>query len=253
MEFLFRTLPFRIQHMLTPEIKVVGDPKLVAATAAERIVAAAESAIEIRGSFSIVLSGGNTPKSLYALLATEPFRSVIDWTKVHVFFGDERCVPRDHLESNYRMARETLLSKVPVPGDNVCRIRAEADPAEAALEYDQTLGEYFADSGPDVTLLGMGDDGHTASLFPRTDALKEAKHRCVANFVPQMNKWRITMSPAFLNRSQEVLILVTGVHKAARVAQALEGPRVPEELPIQLIQPASGRLAWIIDAAAAGM
>jgi len=152
------------------------------------------------------------------------------------------------------MARESLLKKVPVPGDNVYRIHGEADPAAAALEYDQMLREYFADnSGPDVTLLGMGDDGHTASLFPGTEALHEAKQLCAANFVPRLKQWRLTTTPLFLNRSKEVLILVTGTQKSERVAQVLEGPRVPDELPIQLIQPASGRLAWIMDAAAAGM
>jgi 6-phosphogluconolactonase len=239
--------------MLMPEIKVVGDPNSVALLAAERIVAAAESAIEIRESFSIVLAGGSTPKSLYMLLATEEVRSSIDWTRVHVFFGDERCVPPDHAESNYRMAREALLAKVPVPGDNIYRIPGEADPAEAAQDYDATLKDYFADTGPDVALLGMGDDGHTASLFPHTDALAETKRRCVANFVPKLNKWRLTLTAPFLNRSEQVLILATGTAKAVRVAEVLEGPRVPDELPIQLIQPVSGRLTWIMDAAAAGM
>jgi 6-phosphogluconolactonase len=239
--------------MLTPEIKVVTDPIAAALLAAERIVAAAESAIEFRDSFSIVLSGGSTPKALYTLLATEEVRTSIDWTKVHVFFGDERCVPPDHAESNYRMAREALLAKVPVPGDNVYRIRGEADPAEAAQDYDDTLREYFADTGPDVALLGMGDDGHTASLFPRTEALQETRRRCVANFVPKLNKWRLTLTAPFLNRSKQVLILVVGAAKAVRVAEVLEGQRLPDELPIQLIEPTSGRLTWIMDAAAAGM
>jgi 6-phosphogluconolactonase len=239
--------------MVTPEIKVVPDAASVAIEAAHRVAAAAEAAIELRGAFSIALSGGSTPRALYALLAAEPYRSSIDWAKVHLFFGDERCVPGDDPQSNYRMARETLFSKVPVPGDNVYRIRGEIDPRTAALEYDETLKEYFADSGPDVVLLGMGDDGHTASLFPGTEALGAVKSRCVANFVPKLNKWRVTMTAPFLNRSQEVLILVTGEGKAGRVAEVLEGPRVPEKLPIQLISPVAGKLAWIMDAAAAGM
>jgi 6-phosphogluconolactonase len=239
--------------MLTPEIKVVPDAASVALEAAERVAAAAEAAIELHGAFSIALSGGSTPRALYSLLAAEPYRSSIDWAKVHLFFGDERCVPGDDPHSNYRMARESLFSKVPVPGDNVYRIRGEIDPQAAAGEYDQTLKEYFADSGPDVVLLGMGDDGHTASLFPRTEALSALKSRCVANFVPKLNKWRVTLTAPFLNRSQDVLILVTGEAKAARIAQVLEGPRVPDELPIQLISPVAGKLAWIMDAAAAGM
>jgi 6-phosphogluconolactonase len=239
--------------MLTPEIKVVPDPEAVAITAAERTIVAAEIAIELRGSFSIVLAGGTTPRLLYNFLAAEPARSLLDWTKVHVFFGDERCVPPDDPDSNFKMARDLLLTKVPVPGDNVYRIRGEASPPEAASEYDQTLREHFADSGPDLTLLGMGDDGHTASLFPRTEALHEARQWCVANFVPRKQQWRLATTPPFLNTSNEVLILVTGTEKSERIAQVLEGPYVPDELPIQMIQPASGRLAWIMDAAAAGM
>jgi 6-phosphogluconolactonase len=239
--------------MVIPEIKVVPDPAAVAHTAAERVLSSAESAIETRGAFSIALSGGSTPKALYTLLSAEPFRASIDWAKVYVFFGDERCVPPDDSESNYRMARESLLAKVPIPGDNVYRIRGELDPQEAAKEYDEILKDYFADGGPDVVLLGMGDDGHTASLFPGTEAPKELKRRCVANFVPKFNKWRVTMSAPFLNRAQEMMILVTGAAKAQRIAQVLEGPRVPDVLPIQLMSPASGRLAWIMDVGAAGM
>jgi 6-phosphogluconolactonase len=239
--------------MVTPEIMVVPDARAVAQMAAERIATAAESAIEMQGAFSLVLSGGSTPIALYAMLAAEPFRSSIDWTRVHLFFGDERCVGPDDLQSNYRMVREALLLKVPVPGDNVYRIRGEIDPAEAAREYGETLKDYFADGGPDVVLLGMGGDGHTASLFAGTDALKETKHRCVANFVPKLGQWRVTMSVPFLNRSQEVMILVTGESKTATIAQVLEGPRDPERLPIQRVAPACGRLVWIMDAAAAGM
>lgn len=240
--------------MLTPEIKVVADPQSVAMSAAGRIVDAAESAVEMHGLFSIVLAGGSTPKPLYSLLAAEPIRSSLDWTKVHVFFSDERCVGPDDPQSNYRIARESLLMKVPVPGDNIYRIRGEIDPQEAAKEYAEALKEYFTDAGPDLTLLEMGDDGHTASLFPNTEALKETKHRCIANFVPKHNAWRVTMSAPFINQSREVLVLVAGAEKAARVAEVLEGPRVPEQLPIQLISPDSaGRFLWIMDAEAAGM
>src|SRR5256885_398375 len=144
--------------MPTPEIKVVPTPAAVATEAATRVVASAEAAIETNGKFTFVLSGGSTPKALFTLLAAEPYRSAIDWTKVHVFFGDERCVPPDHPDSNYRMARETLLSKVPIPGDNVYRMRGEIDPQAAAKEYGEILKEQFGDGGPDTVLLGMGDD-----------------------------------------------------------------------------------------------
>jgi 6-phosphogluconolactonase len=239
--------------MVTPEIQVVPDPQSVAQAAADRIIAAADQAIALQDTFSLVLSGGSTPKVLYTILAATPARDQIDWTKVTIFFGDERCVPPDDEQSNYRMARETLLSKVPIPGDNVYRIHGESDPHQAAIEYGQALKDMFGESGPDLTLLGMGDDGHTASLFPHTEALKETKHRCIANFVPKLNTWRVTMSAPFLNKSRQVLILVNGQGKAARIAEVLEGPPLPDDLPIQRIAPASGRLVWIMDAAAAGM
>jgi len=194
-----------------------------------------------------------TPKALYELLATESYKSRIDWGRVEVFFGDERTVPPDHKDSNYRMAREALLSKVPIPGDNVYRMAGERDPQAAAKEYGQMLKEKFAEGGIDMVLLGMGDDGHTASLFPETDALNEAKHRCVANFVPKLNTWRLTLTAPFINRARDVLILVSGASKAARLQEVLEGVPDPRRLPVQLIKPTTGQLTWVVDAAAAGM
>src|SRR5688572_13083826 len=168
---------------MDPEIKVVPDTAAIAREAAERIVAAANRAADEGRTFSIALAGGSTPKALYELLATDAYKSRIDWPKVEVFFGDERNVPPDHKDSNYRMAREALLSKVPIPGDNVYRMAGELDAGEAAKQYGQMLKEKFGEGGLDVVLLGMGDDGHTASLFPHTPALNEAKHRAVANRV----------------------------------------------------------------------
>ncbi|MBV8780559.1 MAG: 6-phosphogluconolactonase [Phycisphaerae bacterium] len=237
-----------------PEIKVMPDPQAVAHEAANRVVAAAEAAIELRGVFSIALAGGSTPEAMFKLLATDPYRSAIDWTKVHVYFGDERCVPPDHKDSNYRMARETLLSKVNIPGDNIYRIHGESDPQEAARQYGELLKEQFGDEGGiDLILLGMGDDGHTASLFPHTEALHETKHRCVANYVDEKKTWRITMTYPFINRADAVLICVTGAAKTDRLREVLEGPLDPERLPVQKIAPASGKLTWLLDAAAAGM
>jgi 6-phosphogluconolactonase len=239
--------------MTTPEIKVLPDPQSVANEAANRIVRLAADSMADREKFSIILCGGTTPKALYELLATDDFAQKINWPRVHVFFGDERCVPPDHPDSNYHMAREALLGKVPVPGDNIYRIRGEIDPNDAAIEYGQLLKEHFGDGGPDVILLGMGEDGHTASLFPGTEALKETRHRCVANFVPKLSSWRVTITAPFINRSAHVLVLVSGAGKAARVQEVLEGPADPLRLPIQLIQPTSGKSSWLLDAAAAGM
>jgi 6-phosphogluconolactonase len=241
--------------MSTPEIKVLANPTGVAHDAAERLLELSETAIELNGRFSMALSGGSTPKGLYQLLASPDFAPHVDWPSVDIFFADERCVPPDQLDSNYRMARETLLSKVPIPGDNVYRMHGEAsDPNEAAKEYGLILKEKFGESGAiDLALLGMGPDGHTASLFPGTAALNETKHRCVANLVPQLNAWRLTLTAPFINRASNVIVLVTGAEKAQRVAEVLEGEPDPQRLPIQLIHPDSGRMTWLLDAAAAGM
>jgi 6-phosphogluconolactonase len=238
---------------MDPEIKVLPDATEIAHEAAERVIAAARRVADEGRTFSIALSGGSTPKTLFELLATDPYKSRVDWAKVEVFFGDERTVPPDHKDSNYRMAREALLSKVPIPGDNVYRMAGERDPNTAAREYGQVLKEKFGDGGIDLVLLGMGDDGHTASLFPETEALNETKHRCVANFVPKLNTWRLTLTAPFINRSAEVIFLVRGASKARRLQEVLEGSPNPRRLPVQLIKPASGRLAWLVDAAAAGM
>ena len=237
--------------MATPQIKVVPDVAAMMHEAAGRTVEAAKQAIGEHDSFSIALSGGSTPKALYELLAREPYRSRIDWSRVRVFFGDERCVPPGDPQSNYRMANESLMSKVPILPANVYRMKGEIDPATAATEYGQLLKEKFGDGGLDLTLLGMGDDGHTASLFPGTPALHEAKHRCVPNYVDKFKMWRITMTAPFLNRSKAVLILASGAGKAQRLKEVLKGPRDPDRLPIQLIQPSDGTLTWLLDAAAA--
>ena len=237
------------------EIKVHPDVEALATDAAERIVRASAEAIGRRGQFTIALAGGSTPKLLYQRLAQD-YRDEIDWAKVEVFFGDERCVPAEHPESNYRMSRETLLSKVLIPGDNVYRMRGEIEPEEAAREYGLMLKEKFGDVGLDLVLLGMGEDGHTASIFPGTPAVDETHHRVLAVHVEKSTtgrSWRITMTAPFINRAQQVMILVAGENKAKTLAQVLEGPRDPSRLPVQLIQPASDRLTWLVDAPAAGM
>ena len=239
------------------EIKVVPDAKAVAAEAAERVADAAARAIADRGRFSIALSGGSTPKALYGLLAADPYRSLIDWSKVHILFGDERAVPPDHKDSNYRMAAEALLSKVPIPGDNVHRMKGELGERvdEAAREYGLMLKEDFP-HGLDVVLLGMGGDGHTASIFPHTKAVSEKEHRVIGYFAENSStgkSWRITMTAPYINQAREILVLLAGADKAKRLAEVLEGPLEPERLPIQLINPVQGKTTWILDVAAAGM
>jgi 6-phosphogluconolactonase len=239
--------------MIAPEIRVVRDGDAIAREAADRIVEQSREAITFQDSFSIALSGGSTPKVLFSLLASDEYRGAVDWAKWQVYFGDERCVPPDSTDSNYRMAKETLLDHAPIAPANVHRIRGEIDPEAAAKEYGQLLEANFAGAGLDLTLLGVGPDGHTASLFPGSAALHETKHRCVANWVEKLNTWRITMSAPFINRSRQVMILVSGASKAQRLQEVLEGPRNPERLPIQLINPEGGRLTWLLDVAAAGM
>ncbi len=237
--------------MTNTEIKVLPDPKAVTEEAARRIITKADELLaDNQHFFSLVLSGGSTPKALYELLASDPYRSQLNWSKVEIYFGDERCVPPDHADSNFLMAYNAMLSKLPIPECNIHRMRGELPPEQAATEYGEMLKEKFRDLGPDMVLLGMGDDGHTASLFPGSSALAETHHRCVANHVEKLNTWRITMTYPFLNKAAEVMMLIVGVGKAKVLEEVLEGPR--GKYPIQGIEP-EGKLIWLLDAAAASM
>jgi 6-phosphogluconolactonase len=240
-----------------PEIRVLDDAEAVAHAAAEEFVAQAGAAAAAQGRFSVALSGGSTPRALYGLLASEPYRQRVDWSKVHVFFGDERCVPPDDSQSNYRMAREALLDRVLLPAENVHRPRGEIDPAQAADDYERLLREWFQPRHAaavahtfDLVLLGMGDDGHTASLFPGTAAVRQCDRWVVAHFVEQVDMWRITLTPPVINAAAEVAFLVEGAHKASRLREVLQGPMEPGRLPAQIIRP-QGRLLWLVDRAAA--
>lgn len=239
--------------MSVPRIRVFPTPEAVARAVADHIVESAAVAIGDRGTFTLGLSGGKTPKPIYELLADAPYLTRIEWPKVEIFFCDERCVPPEHADSNFRMIRETLLDYVDIPPANIHRMRGEIDPETAATEYGRMLKERFGDDGLDLALLGMGEDGHTASLFPGSAALKEMEHRCVANFMDKLNTWRLTLTIPFLNRSHEALIPVTGASKATRVQEVLEGIGDAEPLPVQLINPATGQLLWFLDTGAAGM
>jgi 6-phosphogluconolactonase len=239
---------------MNPDIRIFPDPAAVAGAAADLLVESFRAKAAVKDNFSLALSGGSTPKLLYQLLAQEPYRGEIDWSHVEIYFGDERAVPPEHPDSNYKMANEALLSHVPLKPENIHRMRGEIDPTAAAIEYGQLLKTKFGDGGPDLTFLGMGDDGHTASLFPNTPVLSETHHRCVGYFVEKSTtgkSWRITMTAPFINRSGQVAMLITGAGKAARLAEVLYGARDPMRLPIQLIAPASGGLKWMLDQAAA--
>jgi 6-phosphogluconolactonase len=178
----------------------------------------------------------------------------VDWAHVYIFFGDERCVPPEDPDSNYHMAEETLLSHVAIPAANVRRMRGELLPEDAAVDYEQQLKTFFKNDPPrlDVILLGMGDNGHTASLFPGLSAVHEQQRWVVAEEVPEVNMWRISLTPVVLNLAREVVFLVTGEAKASMLQQVLEGPYAPDERPAQIVRPTPGEVIWLVDAAAAG-
>jgi len=242
-------------------LDVAPDMARLCRTAAEHVAEIAAGAIGARGRFTIALAGGSTPRELYGLLATPAWAERIEWRRAHVFFGDERCVPPVDRASNYGMAREALLAHVPVPEEQVHRVRGEDDPPTAAEEYEHTLRtEFAAPTGPprpepgggfDLALFGMGENGHTASLFPHRPAVREAVRWVVADAVAAVARWRVTLTPVVLNASDAVLFLVAGKAKAGMLRRVLEGPRDPDALPVQAIAPRSGRIRWMVDAAAA--
>ncbi|MFL6332214.1 MAG: 6-phosphogluconolactonase [Pyrinomonadaceae bacterium] len=237
-----------------PNVSVYDDAESLARAAAARIAELARESIRARGLYTLALSGGSTPRRVYELLAGEEFRDGIDWPNVHVFFGDERMVPPDHAESNYRMASEALLSKVGIPPENVHRIDGVGDAAANASAYESEMRGLFGDvERPrlDQVLLGMGDDGHTASLFPGTEVLKEQRLWVAPNWVEKLGAWRVTMTAPLINAARCVTFLVTGTDKAARLREVLKGERDPSRLPAQLIRPTDGTLEWYVDRAAA--
>jgi 6-phosphogluconolactonase len=243
---------------LEREIQVVGDVPALSRTAAEMIVLLAAETVEKGDFFTIALSGGSTPRNLYALLATDAsLREQMPWQRVHFFWGDERHVPPDNLESNYRMTYEAMLSKLEIPSTNIHRVPSEnPDAVKSATDYEQELRRFFklkAGELPrfDFVLLGMGPDGHTASLFPGTKALQESERLVVANWVEKFRAYRITMTVPVLNNADHVSFIVGGKEKAEILKEVLEGKRAPERLPSQLIAPTHGKLVWIVDKAAA--
>jgi 5-dehydro-2-deoxygluconokinase len=239
------------------EVAVFADDDSLMRAEAEHLVATARDAIAARGRFLLALAGGSTPRRLYELLSKPPFAGRIDWSRTHLFWGDERCVPPDHAESNYRMVREALLDRVPIPKENIHRIHGEDDPRAAAQAYEEELHGFFGpgEEAPersfDEVLLGMGNDGHTASLFPGTPAVTEQRRWVMAQHIEQpRSMWRITLTPPVINAADDVDFLVTGAAKAQRLHEVLEGKGGGEAFPAQLIVPRQGSLHWMVDAAA---
>jgi 6-phosphogluconolactonase len=237
-----------------PEIRIVNTQADLFQTAAQDFVTLANDAIAVRGKFTVALSGGTTPKGMFALLASAAFPSV-PWERIFFFWSDERHVPPNDPDSNYRMANEAMLSKVPVPAENIFRIRAEEKDANiAAREYEQTIQNFFGlkpGEFPrfDLIHLGMGPDGHTASLFPGSAGLEEQSRLVIANWVEKFKTSRITFTYPVLNHAACVELLVGGIDKAPAVHEILENPQ--SGLPAQRVRPTDGNLIWLLDRAAA--
>jgi 6-phosphogluconolactonase len=230
----------------------------MAIASARNFAGRVEHAVATRGVARIAISGGSTPQSTFKLLAdpAQPFLATVPWDKLHLYWVDERCVPPDHPESNYGVCRDLLLSKVPIPADNVHRMEGELDPEEAASRYESVLRNTMKLEGAespafDLISMGMGPDGHTASLFPHTEGLNEIGRLAIANHVPQKDTWRISLTWPVINQGSEVVFEITGAGKADVLAEVLTGPRDPERLPSQLIRPSNGKLLFLLDEPAA--
>jgi 6-phosphogluconolactonase len=242
------------------EVRILPNAAAIARRSAEEFIKAAKAAIAARGVFTVALAGGSTPKALYGLLADDPaLRAQVPWEKLRIFFGDERHVPPDDKDSNYNMARETMFSKAPLKPEQITRIKGEyPDTEKAALEYEQALRAYFQlKEGQlpcfDLVLLGMGEEGHTLSLFPGTKALHSGSRLVVRNWVGKLYTERITMTAAVVNQARQVIFAVTKVDKAMALKAVLEGPYEPEQLPSQLMQPEPGKVLWLVDPEAGSM
>ncbi len=238
-----------------PGITICDDLGEVSRMGADEFARAAKGAIGRQGVFRVALSGGATPMAMYRLLATDGFKERVDWAKVIIFFGDERCVPPDHDESNFKAARVALLSKVAIPEGNIHRIRAELGPA-AAHEYEEELRLEFGLAELDLPrfdlmLLGMGADAHIASIFPGSPAINETKRLVMAVKPPGVKTTRITLTPPVINNALKLLFLLSGSNKSGALADVLRGDLNPEELPAQITRASKGRVQWLVDRAAA--
>lgn len=238
-------------------IEILPDAEALALRAADVFALAAQAAAAARGRFAVALSGGETPRALYRHLARQQFSQKVPWRRVHLYWGDERCVPQEDPASNYGMARETFIKHVPIAPSNVHRMQGERDPEAAALAYEEELRALAKLERPagdvpvfDLVLLGLGRDGHTASLFPHSPALEEEGRFCVATEAPD-GAARLTVTWPVINSARRVMVLVSGADKAGMIAEVFEGFRLPKAVPAQGIAPVKGQLLWLLDEAAA--
>jgi len=233
------------------QIEVCADAADVAKRAADLFVKIAQER-RAHGPFTVALSGGSTPKTLFSLLAKPPYINQVPWDIVNLFWGDERCVPPDHQDSNYRMTKEAMLSKVPLDESQIFRIEGELDPQVAADKYSHILQDFFGGLPRfDLVFLGMGDDGHTASLFPGSAALHDSDHTVAANWVEKFKTYRVTLTAKVINNAALVNFLIVGDSKTKVLKEVLEGPADTNRLPSQLIKPTNGKLLWSVDQTAA--
>jgi len=222
-------------------------------TAAALFIDRAAANIADHGYFSVALAGGGTPAPLFAALASPENRDRVQWEKIHLFWGDERHVPANDSQSNYRLVKEDLLDAVPIPDANIHRVRTEMDVRLAAFAYEEDLRQFFHGDWPrfDLVLLGMGEDGHTASLFPHSAALNEGHRWFVANYAAEKESWRLTLTLSAINAARLVVVLVRGESKAERLRAVFTTPKEPWEMPIQAVDPINGEMIWLMDREAA--
>ena len=235
------------------DVRIFPNPRKLSEAVAEFFVRTSQASIQKNGKFTVALAGGTTPERTYLQLATSKFSSRVDWANTHLYWGDERCVPSDHQDSNFQMALNALLKHVPIPEANVHRMEGEIKPSFAASRYERIMQSNLGVSpGLDLVLLGLGTDGHTASLFPGTAALRETKHWVKANYVGKLSGWRITMTPFTINQATNIVFLVSGENKSRVLHQVLQGDFCPNQYPSQLINPCNGNVFFYIDRPAAG-
>ena len=238
------------------ELQVYSDAQQLSQAAAKWIAGLIAETLKVRDRFTIALSGGSTPKLLHKILAAAPYKDQIDWSKMHIFWGDERAVPFEDERNNAKMAYDTLLNFVPVPPSQIHVMRTDIGPEESAIDYEKILHQYF-DKTPntfDLVLLGMGDDGHTLSLFPGTAIVHEEKAWAKAFFLPAQDMYRITLTKTIVNQAAHIAFLTTGTGKAHALREVLKGAYNPDLYPSQEIKPVNGELHWFVDeAAAAGL
>lgn len=241
--------------MTNREVQVFPDKAALARAAAMHFAEIARSAIELQGRISVALSGGTTPEPMYRLLATPEFSSQIRWQHVHLFWSDERCVPPDDADSNYNMAWKSFISQIPIPPGNIHRIQGEEAPDIAAESYEQVLKDHFRDGGPrfDLILLGLGEDGHTASIFPGSAAVSETRRLVLAVQHPRTSQWRVTLTLPVINKASHILFLVSGAGKSEALRIALREGREAAEFPINGVAPHSGQMTWFVDRDAVGL